>query len=70
MRASALTLGDRLLREDGEPVALAAILPGSAGEVMQVSLAGPHHLYLSEGLWSHNKATPPPWSWPPAGSIP
>jgi hypothetical protein len=61
---------DRLLREDGEPVKLAAILPDTPGEVIQVSLAGPHHLYLSDGLWSHNKEFPrDPWAWPPAGSI-
>jgi len=67
--ASALTTGERLLLEDGTPVSLVAVLSGSPGEVIRLSLAGPHHLYLSEGLWSHNKQQGTgPTTWPTPGS--
>ncbi len=63
--ASELTMEDRLLQEDGTPVALRKITPQADGPVIQISLSGPEHLYLSEGLWSHNKIgiawpVPPP----------
>jgi hypothetical protein len=63
---SALTLNDRLLLEDGTPVALAAIAREPDGAVVRISLSGPEHLYLSEGLWSHNKIG---LSWP-SGIVP
>ena len=67
--ASTLTLSDRLLREDGTPVCLVAIEIEPAGEVIRISMSGPHHVYLSEGLWSHNAKVAPGWTWPPSGSI-
>jgi hypothetical protein len=58
---SDLTLTDRLLLEDGTKIALRSMVREPDGTVVQISLSGPEHLYLSEGLWSHNKAIP---AWP------
>ncbi|MCW3099196.1 MAG: hypothetical protein JWL77_4814 [Chthonomonadaceae bacterium] len=55
---SELTLSDRLLREDGTAVGLRAMVREPDGLVIQISLLGPGHLYLSDGLWSHNKNNP------------
>jgi hypothetical protein len=63
---SELTLSDRLLLEDGTAVALTAIAREPDGAVVRISLSGPEHLYLSEGLWSHNKLA---IQWP-SGIIP
>jgi hypothetical protein len=55
---SALTLADRLLTEEGTSVGIRAMVRRPEGEVVQISLAGPCNLYLSEGIWSHNKQIP------------
>jgi hypothetical protein len=62
---SSLTLADRLLLADGTAIAIVALIPQPEGEVIQLSLSGPHHLYLSEGLWSHNKTGGAVWPVPP-----
>ena len=63
-RASDLTEADSLLLEDGSQTQVTRISPLPAGPVLQISLAGPHHVYLTDGLWSHNKGIPqwPPWN--------
>jgi hypothetical protein len=68
-RATALTLVDRLLDEDGTSVRLVAMTVEPAGEVIGLLLSGPHHVYLSEGLWSHNREKFPwPATFPSPGS--
>ena len=62
---STLTLDDRLLSEDGTAIVLRSMTREPDGTVIQISLSGPEHLYLSEGLWSHNKAIQP---WPGAAA--
>ena len=66
-RVSELTIADSMLLEDGTRVAIHSIAPMPAGPVVQISLAGPHHVYLTDGIWSHNKTIPP---WPPWGITP
>jgi hypothetical protein len=61
---SDLTPTDRLLREDGMSVGLQSMVRQPDGLVIQLSQSGPEHLYLSEGLWSHNKDMPD-WPLPP-----
>jgi hypothetical protein len=57
-RASDLSLTDRLLLEDGALAAIDSISVAPAGSVVLIVMAGPNHVYLSDGLWSHNKVTP------------
>ena len=56
---SALTLADCLLQADGTPVALQSMVREPDSPVLLISLVGPEHIYLSEGLWSHNSAKVP-----------
>lgn len=63
-----LTLDDRLVNEEGVPVALRSIVRQPEGPVLLLSLEGPRHLYLSNGIWSHNSAFKrPTYPLPPAG---
>jgi hypothetical protein len=62
-RVSDLTLSDSLLLGDGTPAPIVSISVAPSGRVVRVVMTGPNHIYLADGLWSHNKATP---VWPPA----
>jgi len=61
-RAKDLLTGDRLLVSDGGTAVITDISELPAGPVVRISMEGPNHKYLTEGIWSHNKSVP---LWPP-----
>jgi len=63
-----ITLDDALISSKGEPDAVQKIERTQPSSVIEISLEGPHHVYLSDGVWSHNKTAP--ILLPPVGAFP
>ncbi len=51
-----LTMNRSLQLQYGEADAIVDIRSVGDGPVYQLYLAGPNHVYLSSGIWSHNKS--------------
>ncbi len=63
--ASELNLGDSVLLQNGSTAEIADIQSIGDQPVYLISLVGPNHVYVTNGLWSHNKVTvPDPPAWP------
>ena len=63
--ASELNLGDSVLLQNGSTAEIADIQSIGDQPVYLISLVGPNHAYVTNGLWSHNKVTvPDPPAWP------
>jgi hypothetical protein len=63
--AGDVRVGDVVLLENGDSARISAMAPIREARVYQISLSGPNHVYLTNGIWSHNKLTVP--SWPTSG---
>jgi hypothetical protein len=62
--ASELAVGESVLLQNGSTAVIADIQSIGEQAVYLISLVGPNHVYVTNGLWSHNKLTPvdpPPW---------
>ena len=55
MPAACLRISDQFEAADGVHVGIRSIARVEDGPVVQISLAGPGHVYLAGGIWSHNK---------------